>query len=149
MRKTTVAALMLLGLTLFVFLFAANRGIEQHEPELNLASELTRELAEQLVPGTRVKLLRERGSPKAIVSDPEQFVLLMNATPAEAAWKRDPQGKTFARGLAERAHARYGPDRPVQFVEVVLIQGEQKRRYGFREDRDGNLQTMEVPPLGG
>jgi hypothetical protein len=148
MKKTTTAALLLLGSLLFIFLFVANQGIKTHEHELSLASEMTRDLASALAPDTRVKLLRERGSDKAIVTDREQFVLLLNATPSTETWRDDPSGRTVARRLAERAHGRYGPDRPIQFIEVVLVLPDgEKVRYGFREDRDGHLQGFEVPPL--
>jgi hypothetical protein len=148
MRKSTLAALVLLGGLLGVFLWVANAGIEQHKPEIALAGELTRALSAELAPGTRVKLVRERGSEKAIVSDAEAYLLLMNATPSADAWRKDPTGKAFAHRLAERAYGRYGPERPVRFVEVVLadpVRG--KVRFGFREGRSGALVGFDVPPL--
>jgi len=150
-RKSTVTALVLLGGLVSAMMWVADAGMTQHRVEIEMGSQLTRELADDLAPATRVRLRRERGSPNGIVTDREQHLLLVTATPSTARWDRDPDGKTFGRRLAERVHGdvRYGPERPVPYVEVVLTKPDGARvRLGFREDVRGRLQAFAVPALG-
>jgi hypothetical protein len=149
-RKSTVTALVLLGGLLFVMMWVADAGMTQHRAEIEVGSQMTRQFEGDLVPSTRVRLRRERGSEDGIVADREQHLLLVTASPSAARWDRDPDGKAFARALAERAHGdvRYGPERPVPYVEVVLSKPDGTRvRLGFREDVSGRLQAFSVPPL--
>ena len=150
MRKSTATAVVLLGGVLVVMMWAADAGMSQHRVEIELGSRMSREFEADLAPGSRVRLKRERGSEAAIVSDKDEFVLLLTATPAGPRWDRDATGKALGRDLAERAHAdpRYGPERPVRFVEVVLTKPDGARvRLGFREDVGGRLVAFPVPPL--
>jgi hypothetical protein len=151
MRKSTTAALLLLGMLLFVFLWFGIRSVEEHRPEITLAGDLTREFEAELDSHPelrRVRAKRERGSAQAIVASPDEHVLLLNATPSEATWARDPTGMGIARRLADAGHRQYGPDRATRYVEVVLLRPNgEKVRLGFRENRDGALEAFAVAPL--
>jgi len=149
-RKSTVTALVLLAGLLFVMMWVADAGMSQNRPEIEMGALLTREFEADLADATRVRLRRERGSTAGIVADRGQHLLLVTASPSTARWASDPDGKAFGRRLAERVHgdARYGAERPVPYVEVVLTRPDGSRvRLGFREDVSGRLQAFPVPPL--
>ena len=103
-----------------------------------------------LVPGSRVKVLRVHGGPTRAGKDPKSFGLLVDATPSKTLWERDLPGATLALEITRRAFDRYGTDRPIQWVEVRLLENQEiVRRLGFAKGETAGFDailTEGVPP---
>jgi hypothetical protein len=150
MRKSTIIALALMVLTFGGMLWLLGFYTDAFKPELEAAKEWSEDLRAEIEPGTHVRVLRVRGGPNRAGKDTATFGLLIDATPAKEAWARDPAGPTLALELTRRAFDRYGPDRPIRWVEVRLLEHKEVvRRFGFAKGDGGALDpilTEGVPP---
>jgi hypothetical protein len=132
MRKSSVIALAMVVVAFGAMLWLLNVYTDALRPELDASADWTGELHPDLADGTKVKVLRVRGSTARAGRDPKTFGLLLDVTPSKATWARDPAGSAIALALVQRAFERYGGDRPIQWVEVRLFEhGEVVRRLGF------------------
>jgi hypothetical protein len=150
MRKSSVIALAMLVVTFGTMLWLLGFYTDALRPELEASTEWTDDLRASLAPATKVKILRVHGSPSRAGKDPKTYGLLVDATPSKEAWARDYVGSTLALDLTRRAFERYGPDRPIHWVEVRLVENREiVRRLGFAKSEHGAFDailTEGVPP---
>ena len=143
MHKSTMIALGLMVLTFGAMLWLLGFYTDAFKPELEAAGEWTEDVRADLEPGTHVRVLRVRGGPSRAGKDTTSFGLLIDVTPSKAAWARDSAGPSLALNLTRRAFDRYGPDRPIRWVEVRLLeQKEVVRRLGFAKGDSGALDPI-------
>ena len=132
MRKSSVIALAMVVVAFGAMLWLLGLYTDALRPELEASSDWTGEMRPDLAEGTTVKVLRVRGSPTRAGKDPKTFGLLLDVTPSKTSWASDAAGSKLALGLVRRAFERYAGDRPIQWVEVRLLEhGEVVRRFGF------------------
>jgi hypothetical protein len=160
MRKSTLVALLVLGVMLAGMTWVLNVYMDQVKEELDNARALTKETEDALAPGTSVKLRRVSDAPKGIVepapgsatpgTSDKQWGLLVEASPSEAAWKDDAAGLAFAHRLARAASKKYGAQRPLQWLKLTLTRpkGGGTAVFGFRvvDDRDVVHVPEKKPP---
>ena len=125
MRKSTVVIVAILIFGAIATTWAFKLYTDQVVEEIRRAKELTDDFRDVLAKdasghGTKIRLRRTPGARGYVVTDPSTFGLLAEASPDVTVLKRDPSGFLFARDLAARAFELYGPDRPIQWVEVRL-----------------------------
>ena len=125
MRKSTVVIISILIFAAIATTWAFKLYTDQIVEEIRHAKELTDDFRDALAKdvsghGTKVRLRRTAGANGYVVTDASIFGLLVEASPDLAVLKRDPSGFLFARELAARAFELYGPDRPIEWVEVRL-----------------------------
>ena len=75
---------------------------------------------DELLPGSRIKLLHTTGTPKYVVQNKDSWGLIAEVSAGATALSRDPTGFFLAREIASRAFDLYGPDRPIYWVEFRM-----------------------------
>jgi hypothetical protein len=119
-RKTTLVMLGILLVAAFATTWAFKTYTDQVIEEVRNAKDWTAELRDELAPDAKIRLRRTEGRAGYVNASPETVGLLVEARPSAASWANDRSGMRLALALATKAFERYGPDRPIDWVEVKL-----------------------------
>ena len=152
MRKSTIAALVILLAAGAAMLWMFRLYTGQFVVEIGHAKDLTHELQGQgaIAPQSPVKLARVQGAAKYVVHEAGLWGLLVEAQPSEQTWRKDPTAAAFARDLAGRLFGLYGADRPVDWVEfhLTLPDGSRYPSFAWARGPHGTAQPYAAPGGG-
>ena len=136
MRKSMIAVLAILVLAAGSLTWMLGWMTDLIRPELDATAEWTRTYSDSLAPGTKVAATYVNGGYDRPVADPKSHGLFVRLTIHEDVWAKPGAAEAVGFSVARAAFERYGPDRPIEWVQTKLVKpdGSLGRELAFARD---------------